>query len=353
MEIEESEQSGVAGRLGGRAVTEGPKVMIAITGAAGFIGANLAQTLARRGLDVGELILVDQQLTPSKAANLAGLDAFRYLRHDHFLDRLQGGELPLRAIFHLGACSDTTESDWNYLLRNNVQYSQTLWDWCAAHDASYVYASSAATYGDGSKGFDDTTPPTDLEPLNLYGKSKNDFDAWVLDRVVAGAPEPRGWAGLKFFNVYGPREVHKGRMASMVWHGYNQIQTRGSVRLFQSNDPAYPDGGQMRDFVFVGDCVAHMLWLWENPEVRGVFNSGTGQARTFRDLITATFHALGREPVIEYIPMPEDLVGKYQNYTQARMEKIRRAGYPNPPTSLEEGVQHYVRWLEERRTANA
>lgn len=308
--------------------------MIAITGAAGFIGSNLAQRLS--GTD---LLLVDRSLTAENAANWAGLNGFRFLPMDQFLDHLERAGSSIEAIFHLGACSSTTETDWSFLLRNNVEYTKSLWRWCAREGKPFYYASSAATYGDGSLGFDDRTPPSELRPLNLYGKSKNDFDVWALGEVERGGPRPPAWAGLKFFNVYGPREVHKGRMASVVWHARRQILETGEVRLFKSNDPAYPDGGQLRDFVFVGDCVEHMLWLWRNPKVAGLFNSGTGTARTFEDLALAVFAALEREPRVEFIDMPSELGSQYQNYTRAEMSKLREAGCDAPATTLEEGVK--------------
>ena len=317
--------------------------MIVVTGAAGFIGSNLAHRLAAEG---AELLLVDHRLTPAKAANLAGIPAFRFVEHDRFLDELRKRADAYEAIFHLGACSSTTETNADYLERNNVGYTQALWKWCAAHGTPLVYASSAATYGDGSQGFDDATPPDRLKPLNLYGKSKNDFDRWALTELVADGPSPRGWAGLKFFNVYGPREQHKAGMASVVWQAYRQIQASGRVKLFRSTDPQYPDGGQLRDFVFVEDCIDHMLWLWKNPHASGIYNSGTGAARTFLDLALAVFASLGREPAIDFIDMPATLARQYQNYTQAKMERLRAAGYTATPTTLEAGVRRYVEFLE-------
>ena len=309
--------------------------MIAVTGAAGFIGSNLARRLSDAG---HELVLVDHPLTPEKTANLAGLE-YPFAEHDRFIADLEAGTVSPDSIFHLGACSATTEQRWDYLAENNVAYTRRLWSWCAANDRRFVYASSAATYGDGARGFDDRTPPELLTPLNLYGKSKNDFDIWALDQVMQGGPVPPGWAGMKFFNVYGPGEGHKGGMASVVWQAFNQIKTTGRVKLFRSTHPDYADGGQLRDFVFVGDVIDHMLWLHERPEKSGIYNSGSGAARSFLDLANATFAAMGREPMIEFIDMPASLAGQYQNYTLAEMEKLRTAGYDGPATSLEAGAK--------------
>ncbi|MFO0936445.1 MAG: ADP-glyceromanno-heptose 6-epimerase [Gemmataceae bacterium] len=315
--------------------------MIAITGAAGFIGSNLAHRIAAMNHD---LLLVDHPLTEAKPANWVGLDAFQFLNHERFLTSLD--QTNPQAIFHLGACSSTTETRWDYLEQNNITYTRTLWQWCALRGRPFIYASSAATYGDGSKGFDDRTPPTELLPLNLYGKSKNDFDIWALAEVAAGQPAPPKWAGLKFFNVYGPRESHKGRMASVVWQARRQIRETGEVKLFRSTDPAFPDGGQTRDFVFVNDCVDHMIWLWQSKAPNAIYNSGTGAPRTFHDLVTATFTAMNRPANIRFIDMPADLAGKYQNYTKAEMGKLRQAGYDRPATTLEDGVLQTVQWLE-------
>jgi len=313
--------------------------MIAVTGAAGFIGSNLATRLATAG---SELVLIDHPLTPGKHLNWPGLKGFRFLEHLNFLDELEQNRLTPDAVFHLGACSSTTETDWNFLLKNNLEYSQRLWNWCAREQKPLVYASSAATYGDGSLGFDDTTHPEKLRPLNLYGRSKNDFDIWVYKQIAEGRKTPLRWAGLKFFNVYGPREAHKGAMASVVWKAYQQIMTNGEVKLFRSNDPAIKDGEQKRDFVFVEDCIDHMLWLWQSPHAGGLYNSGTGLARTFLDLVLAVFSALNKEPRIQFIDMPAELSEQYQNFTEATMEKIRSTGFTTPHTSLENGVTKYL-----------
>lgn len=321
--------------------------MIAITGAAGFIGSNLAHTLAAEG---HSLLLVDHEITPAKAVNLAGLPRFTFTRHDDFLNDLSAGRIHPDTIFHLGACSATTETNWNYLLRNNVEYTRSLWEWCATEQKPLIYASSAATYGDGSRGFDDRTAPGELTPLNLYGKSKNDFDLWAVAQVAAGKPQPPKWAGLKFFNVYGPRETHKGRMASVVYQTWRQVKATGGMKLFRSTDPRYLDGGQVRDFVFVGDCVNHMRWLWKHDAPNGIYNSGTGTPRTFLDLATAVFAALGLPPRLSFIDMPADLARQYQNFTRAEMSKLRAVAGTNSAASvatvLEDGVRETVRWLE-------
>jgi ADP-L-glycero-D-manno-heptose 6-epimerase len=311
--------------------------MIAITGAAGFIGSNLAHRIKTQEI----LLLVDQMSSTKGCVNFDGLEQFPYVGHADFLVQIESNHVRPDAIFHLGACSSTTETNWDYLRENNLEYTQRLWNWCTANERPFIYASSAATYGNGSMGFDDRTHPSELAPLNLYGKSKNDFDIWA----IAQKRTPPRWAGLKFFNVYGPRESHKGRMASVAFQTYNQIRATGGMKLFRSTDPAYPDGGQLRDFVFVDDCVGHMLWLWKNSHDGGVFNSGTGKARSFYDLAKAVFVALGLEPDISFIEMPADLARQYQNYTCASMEKLRAVGCNTPVTALEDGVRAYVNQL--------
>jgi len=321
--------------------------MIAVTGAAGFIGSNLAHRLAAAEMP---LLLVDHPLIAPKPANWVGLKSFTFMEHVPFLEALEQGHLPVDTIFHLGACSDTTQTDWQFLLSNNVEYSQRLWAWCARTGATLIYASSAATYGDGLLGFDDATHPRDLRPLNPYGRSKNAFDLWAAEQVAGSRPAPPHWAGVKFFNVYGPRELHKGRMASMAWHAYRQIMKTGEVALFRSNDPSIADGEQRRDFVYVGDCIDHMLWLAESRSASDLYNSGSGQARTFLDLVHAVFAALNTEPRIRFIPMPPDLSAQYQNFTCASTHKLHATGYPKSATSLEDGTSLYVSWLIEHDT---
>ena len=245
----------------------------------------------------------------------------------------------------MGAISATTETRLVRIIKANIVLSRRLWDWCAAEGVPYIYASSAATYGDGSRGFDDDgaiDALKALQPLNMYGWSKNQFDIWVAEQVAAGAPTPPGWAGLKFFNVFGPNEYHKGRMQSVARQVYEKAARGETCTLFQSHHPDYPDGGQLRDFVWVGDCVDMVMWLLDHPQASGLFNCGTGKARSFADLAAAVYRALGKEPMIDFVPTPEDIRDKYQYFTEARMDRIRAVGYGHPSTSLEEGVRRYV-----------
>lgn len=312
-----------------------------ITGAAGFIGAHLAHQLHAEG---ASLLLADFVPDPVKARHLEGLanhpfaDASTMFAAGAELPDLGGHGANLSAVWHLGANSDTTTRDWDHLLHVNIGASQQLWRWCAANGVPFYYASSAATYGDGAMGFSDRTPPEQLTPLNLYGRSKNDFDAWVLGQVAAGAPQPPHWAGFKFFNVYGAREGHKGRMASIIWKAERDIAALDRVQLFASNHPDFADGEQRRDFVYVGDVVDEMRWVAEHRPPATVYNAGTGVASTFREMIEAYFAARGEVPRIEFVPMPESLVNQYQNFTQADMSTIRSAGYAKPPVLPVEGV---------------
>jgi len=321
-----------------------PTPRYVVTGAAGFIGSRLLEALVKHHASES-LLAVDHPLPSEKRRNLAVAPGVPFLKHHDFLQALDSGAINPEIIFHLGACSSTTETNWTYLAENNLGYSQRLWNWCAAHRRQLIYASSAATYGDGSHGFDDEAPLEGLFPLNLYGKSKHDFDLWVQAQLATAAPRPLQCVGLKFFNVFGPGEAHKGRMASMVFHGWNQIHQQGFVRLFQSHKQGYADGGQLRDFIYVRDVVNVMLALAARPIVSGLFNLGTGQARSFRELIEALFAALGRTPNIQYIPMPDDLRGKYQYFTEATMRKLAHAGVQYTPTPLGSAVADYVTWL--------
>ncbi len=309
-----------------------------ITGAAGFIGRNLVAELNRRGLN--NLLLVDELGKTEKWKNLRGLFYEDIWDPDMLRQAILGEVDPgqIQSVIHLGACSATTERDADYLIDNNYRYSRDLCEWCLQHDIRFVYASSAATYGDGSKGYcdeDEGTP--ELEPLNMYGYSKHMFDLWALKNGLFDHI-----AGLKYFNVYGPYEQHKDDMRSVVHKATEQILAEGSVKLFRSHRPDYEDGKQLRDFVFVQDAVDLTLWLAESDSPSGLFNCGTGQARSWLDLVTAVFSALDREPRIEFIDMPEQLQGKYQYFTEADMAKLRNTGYDAPFHSLEEGVRKTV-----------
>lgn len=305
-----------------------------VTGAAGFIGRNAVAELNARGND--ELLLVDHLGTDEKWKNLLGLRYEDVLSPEQFLQRLP--TLKINSILHLGACSSTTERDADYLLRNNYQYTRTLCEYSIERGIRFVYASSAATYGDGSFGYgddDDITPK--LRPLNMYGYSKHMFDLWAMkhglfDRIV----------GLKFFNVFGPYEDHKGSMRSVVQKSFHDIQRDGYVSLFKSHRPDYGDGEQKRDFVYVKDAVDVCLHFLTDTSHGGLLNCGTGIARTWKDLANAVFAAMQSKPDIRFIDMPAPLQGKYQYFTQASTDKLRRAGYDKPFTSLEEGVRDYV-----------
>ncbi|TLU82001.1 MAG: ADP-glyceromanno-heptose 6-epimerase [Chlorobium sp.] len=313
--------------------------MIIITGGAGFIGSAMLWELNRKGEN--DVIIVDDlgSTTTEKWRNLSGLKFADIIPIDLFPDILEKGALgKISAIFHIGANSSTTETDADHLLTNNYGYSKRVASFCMAHAIRLVYASSAATYGNGSNGYsDDMTDLHILRPLNMYGYSKHLFDLWAVKNHLLDHA-----AGLKFFNVYGPNEYHKGDMSSVVLKAFHQIQDNGSVKLFQSHRPDFRDGEQLRDFVFVRDCTRIMAWLLENPSVAGLFNIGSGTARSFKDLATATFDALGKQPVINYVPMPETLRDKYQYYTCADITKLRKAGFSEQLTSIEDGVQEYV-----------
>lgn len=314
---------------------------IIVTGAAGFIGRNAVAELNRRGYD--NLLLVDVLGTDDKWKNLIGLKYEDILSPAELLKRVEEKSLgDVSGVVHLGACSATTESDADYLLANNYHYTRTLAEWSLKNGARFVYASSAATYGDGAEGYDDSDAVTPtLSPLNMYGYSKHMFDLWALKHGLLQNGK-NSIVGLKYFNVYGPFEDHKGDMRSVVNKSYTQIQREGKVRLFKSYLPQYADGEQMRDFIYVRDAVNVTLHFLEDTKTGGLFNCGTGKARTWKALAEAVFSAMGRKPEIEFIEMPEQLRGKYQYFTEAKMEKLRAAGYTAPFASLEEGVKDYV-----------
>jgi len=324
--------------------------MIVVTGAAGFIGSNVVAALNARGRP--DIVAVDSfRHTAKDTRYLHELRIHDTVNKDHLGRWLDEEGASVEAIIHQGACSDTTLRDRNYVIAVNTDYTRMLWEWCTRAGKPLVYASSAATYGDGLQGYDDRADPRMLKPLNLYGESKQLFDLWALDQVHT----PPRWAGLKYFNVYGPREAHKGRMASVAFHAYQQIRKSGRVTLFTSYQKEYADGGQRRDFVYVGDAVEATLHLLETPvsaqAPNGLYNVGTGQARTFADLAGAVFAAVGRDPVIEYIPMPEDLRDRYQYFTQARIDKLRHSGFTRPFRAIEEGVRDYVAYLRAQESS--
>lgn len=317
--------------------------MYLITGGAGFIGSNLAAGLEARG--DGEVVVCDWPERDGKGRNLDKRDISRIIPPEEILPFLDthGGELT--ALFHMGAISSTTETDVNLVLDTNVRLSMDLWEWCRQHQKRFIYASSAATYGDGAQGFDDDESGAALaalRPLNLYGWSKHLFDRRVARAVVDGAPQPPQWAGLKFFNVFGPNEFHKGAMRSVVLQAFEQLQRGESIKLFKSHRPDFDDGGQRRDFIYVRDCVDVILWLLDSPDVNGLYNLGTGTARTFAELAAAACRALNRDVDIAYIDMPEELRDRYQYETQAEMDRLRAAGYSPAFTSLEDGVTDYI-----------
>lgn len=311
---------------------------IIVTGAAGFIGSCLAGYLNDKGYE--NLVLVDEFASIDKVPNLEGKRYRMKVERDEFFEWLFREKPQVGFVFHIGARTDTTEFDYSVHQRLNVEYSQKLWNYCSIHSIPFVYASSAATYGAGELGYDDDHDLSHrLKPLNPYGISKNEFDKWVLHQVN----HPPFWAGLKFFNVYGPNEYHKGRMASVIWHSFNQIKKSGQVKLFKSHRPDFEDGKQLRDFVYVKDVINVCYWLMESQPPPGIYNLGTGTARTFDDLVKATFAGLDQPADIVYIDMPEDIRDKYQYFTEAKMDKLRNAGYTSPFYSLEKGIDDYVR----------
>ena len=316
----------------------GGKAYIVVTGAAGFIGSCLVELLNQRGYK--DLILVDEFNRVDKKPNLEGKDYMVQVERDTFFDWLSEFRPAVSAFYHIGARTDTTEFDYSVHERLNVEYSKKVWQYCSTYAVPLVYASSAATYGAGEKGYDDRHDVVgELKPLNAYGVSKNEFDKWALKQSAT----PPFWAGLKFFNVYGPNEYHKGRMASVIFHSFNQIKKDGVVKLFKSHRPDYKDGQQLRDFVYVKDVIDVCYWLMQHRPASGLYNLGTGKARSFEDLVKATFTGLDLSPNIQYIDMPLDIRDKYQYFTEANMGKLRAAGYTAPFHTLERGVDDYVR----------
>lgn len=313
------------------------KDVIAVTGAAGFIGSYLVGYLNQLGFT--ELVLIDDFSNQQKVKNLSGKKFLHKVHREQFFEWVKSHKGYIKYIFHLGARTDTTEMDYEVHKKWNVDYSMNIWELCTKEQIPLVYASSAATYGNGEHGYNDIHEIVkELQPLNPYGQSKNDFDIWALEQKKT----PPFWAGVKFFNVYGPNEYHKGRMASVIFHAYNQIKEKGSVKLFRSHNPDYKDGEQMRDFVFVKDVVKMCIWLMNEQPTNGLYNIGSGVARTFNDLVNSIFTALNLPSQIEYIDTPEDIRDKYQYFTEANMRKIKDAGYHESFYSIEDGVNEYV-----------
>jgi ADP-L-glycero-D-manno-heptose 6-epimerase len=317
---------------------------LVVTGTAGFIGSVFVQYLNEQGFN--QLILVDDFGVEAKRNNWEQKQFLKVIERQAFLEQLPNLDFTIDAIIHLGARTDTTEFDYAVHDELNVKYSKALWLYATEKQIPFIYASSAATYGSGEQGYDDSHTILDqLTPLNPYGVSKNEFDKWA----IAQTSQPPVWTGLKFFNVYGPNEGHKGRMASVIFHAFNQIKATGLVKLFKSHRPDFKDGEQLRDFVYVKDVVKVIGWMlhemfeqhW-SKEKNGLYNLGTGQARSFYDLAANTFTAQGLQPNIEFIDMPLDIRDKYQYFTEANMNKLRAAGYTEPFSSLEEGVGDYV-----------
>jgi ADP-L-glycero-D-manno-heptose 6-epimerase len=313
--------------------------MIIVTGGAGFIGSAIVAALNKRGID--NIVVVDDLGSDMRWKNLVNLSFADYINKDDFLELVLEDDFhqDIKTIFHMGACSSTTETNASYLIQNNFQYTKLLASWAFEHDIRFIYASSAATYGDGSKGFsDDEEKLGELAPLNMYGYSKQLFDLWarrhgLLEQIV----------GLKYFNVFGPNEYHKADMRSFVLKAYEQIRSEGKVKLFKSYNPDYPDGQYKRDFLYVKDAVDMTLFFMDNPQVNGIFNIGTGNARTWNDMVKAVFAAMDKKPDIEFVDMPENLQKQYQYFTQADMTKLSTAGCKLPITPLELAVTDYVK----------
>lgn len=311
--------------------------MVVVTGAAGFIGSCMVSKLNKLGRK--DIIIVDDFSKEYKIDNYSRLDFSLKIDRKDFIDWFNTNHSKVDSIFHLGARTDTAEFNWEVFVELNLEYSKSIWKICSENNIPMVYASSAATYGDGELGYDDNHELiSQLKPLNPYGNSKQEFDLWVLKQEKT----PPFWAGLKFFNVYGPNEYHKQRMASVIFHSFNQINSTGLVKLFRSHRPDYKNGMQLRDFIYVKDLISVMAFLMDNKPNSGIYNLGTGKARSFYDLAVATFDALGIAPNIEFVDIPEDIKDKYQYFTEANMQKLKDAGYKEDFYSLEDGVKDYV-----------
>jgi ADP-L-glycero-D-manno-heptose 6-epimerase len=323
--------------------------MIIVTGGAGFIGSSIVAALNNR--NITNILVVDELGTNQKWKNLCNLSFTDYVEKGDFLDMIIENKLngSVEAVFHLGACSDTTETNASYLIKNNYEYSKLLAQWATSDSIRFIYASSAATYGEAEAGFsDDLEKLETLRPLNIYGYSKHLFDLWAYKTRLL-----KNIVGLKYFNVFGPNEYHKADMRSFVIKAFEQIKTNGVVRLFKSYRPEYPDGQQLRDFIYVKDAVEMTLFFYDNPKIGGLFNIGTGRARSWNDLVKAVFSSMGKETKIEYIEMPESMRDHYQYYTEADMTSLRKAGFDKQTSGLEEAIKDYVQnYLQKNRYLN-
>ena len=318
-------------------------LMIIVTGAAGFIGSNLVAALAEMGSE--DIVVCDYLGAQEKWRNLAKHEISDIIEPNELFAFLERNSTIIKTIFHMGAISSTTETNLDLIVKNNFRLSIELWNWCSVKQVNFIYASSAATYGEGKEGFNDDgscDALAKLLPMNPYGWSKHLFDKRIAKLVADGAKRPPQWAGLKFFNVYGPNEYHKGSQQSVVPQVFKQIMETGKAKLFESHNSKYADGCQLRDFVWVGDCVDVMMWLFQNPSINGLFNCGTGQARSFKELVETVFSSLSKKPKITYIPTPEKIRDKYQYFTEANMDRLHSAGYNRKFTALEIGVEQYV-----------
>ncbi|CCG41746.1 ADP-glyceromanno-heptose 6-epimerase [Magnetospirillum molischianum] len=318
--------------------------MILVTGGAGFIGSNILAALEQR--NAGKLVACDRLRSNNKWRNIAKRELADIVHPEQLFDFLEANRKGIEVIFHMGAISATTETDADKIVANNFSLTLALWKWCAMNNVRMIYASSAATYGDGTHGFDDDASIEHLAkllPLNAYGWSKHLFDRRVARKLSVGSRRPPQWVGLKFFNVYGPNEYHKGTQQSVVAQIYPHAVAGAAYQLFRSHNPKYPDGGQLRDFIWIGDVIDVMMWAYDNPQVNGLFNVGTGKARSFLDLANSVYRSVGREPQIKFRDTPIEIRDKYQYFTEARMDRLREAGYDRPFTGLEQGVETYVK----------
>jgi len=316
--------------------------MIILTGGGGMIGSMIAWHLNTQ-MNFDDFVIVDDLINEQQENNFKKRKFIEYIAKDD-LEKYLNDKKNVSAVIHMGAISATTESNFNRLLQSNIRFSQALWHWCAENKVPFIYASSAATYGDGSVGYDDNESELDkLSPLNAYGYSKHFFDRWVQLELSKNQPTPPQWCGLKFFNVYGPNEYHKGRMASVVFHSFNQFKETNQIKLFKSEHPSYADGMQVRDFIYVKDAIKIIIFFLNNNNFSGLYNAGTGNAETFKALAEAVLiNTKGQPNDIKYIEMPNDLKGKYQYYTQATMNKINSIGFNDNFMNLKEGVTDYL-----------